>query len=427
MTLFLFITTLIIFLAIRVPIFVSIAFSSLLALYVGTDVNLTLAIQKFFDGLDKFVLMSLPLFIFAAEIMVIGGVSKRILEWAKSLVNHVTGGLAMTTQVASMFFGALSGSSPATVVAIGKIMYPEMIKENYPRNFSSGLITSSGSIALILPPSITMIVYSSVSNVSVGELFMAGIGAGLLFGIAFIAYIYWFAKKHNLSTSERASLSTLWSQSKQSFWALLVPVIILGGIYSGFFTPTEAAGTAVVYAIFISMVVYKEMDLKLLYQASLNAVVSSAQVMVLISSAALLGWLISVLQVPQMLNDLFLSADLSPWMFLLILNIILLIAGMFIDASTAIIIIAPLFLSTATMMDIDLVHLGVIMVANLAIGMFTPPFGLNLFVSMGITKLKLDELVPGLAKFLIISLIALIIITYIPQITMFIPDLVYVN
>ena len=425
MIIILLITLLFTFLILRVPIFVAIGFSSLLTLYFGTDIDLSITIIKFLGGLDKFVLMALPLFILAAEIMLIGGVSNRILAWAKSLVGHVVGGFAMTTQLASMFFGALSGSSPATVVAIGKIMYPEMIKEGYPRKFASGLITSSGSVALILPPSITMIVYGSVASVSIGELFMAGIGAGILFGLLYIAYIYHFAKKYNLATSERATFSTLWNQSKQSFWALLVPIIILGGIYSGVFTPTESAGVAVVYSILISMLIYKEMDFKKLYQASIKAVISTAQVMILISSASLLGWLLTILKVPQMMSDLFLNNDLAPWMFLLAINIILLIAGMFVDASTAVIIIAPLILSTAISLDIDLVHLGIIMIANLAIGMFTPPFGLNIFVAMGITKLKLNEILPGLVKFIIISLIALIVITYVPQISMFIPDTIY--
>ncbi|WP_099363661.1 TRAP transporter large permease [Fredinandcohnia onubensis] len=419
------VTLMFVFLLLRVPIFISIGLSSFIVLYFGTDINLTLSIQRFLGGLDRFVLMALPLFIYAAEIMVTGGLSKRILNWSKCLVGHITGGLGMTTQVSSMFFGSLCGSSPATVVAIGKIMYPEMIKEGYSRNFAAGLITSSGSVALLIPPSLTMIVYASVANVSVGEMFMAGVGSGILYGLAYILYIYYHSKKNKLVAEKRVSFSTLIKQTIKSFWALLMPVIILGGIYSGIFTPTEAAGVSVIYSILVAMFIYKELDLKGLYQASIRAVISSAQVLVLISSASLLGWLLTVLQVPQILADSLLNNIHSAWIFLLILNVILLIVGMFIDPTTAVIIIAPLILSTAVALDINLVHLGIIMIANLTIGMFTPPFGLNLYVAMGITKLRLGELMPGLTKFIIISILALLIISYIPEITMFIPEQLY--
>lgn len=408
-----------------VPIFVCLGLSTLLILFYGTDTQPMILVQRFLGGVDKFALMAMPFFIFAADIMDAGGLSKRILNWSKVLVGHIAGGLAMTTQVACMFFGALCGSSPATVAAIGTSMYPELIKNGYSKSFAAGLITSSGSVALLIPPSLTMIIYASVVGASVGELFIAGIGAGLMYGIAYIVYIYYYAKKHKLPKIERTPLSEIWKETKKSSWSLLVPVIILGGIYYGVFTPTEAAGVSVVYALVIGMFVYKEINLKRLYQISISSAVSSAQVLLLVAAASAFGWLLTVLQVPQMMTNFMLGNVTAAWTFLIFLNIILLIAGMFMDGTTAVIIIAPLIYSTAMAFHIDPVHLGIIMVTNLTIGMFTPPFGLNLFVATGITQMTLPQMIPGLMMFILISIVALIIITYVPEISMFLPDLIY--
>lgn len=405
------------------PIFVALGLASFLAVVFFSDVQPMMMVQRLFGGIDKFALMALPFFILAANLMDVGGMSQRILKWARVLVGHITGGLAMTTQVSSMFFGALSGSSPATVIAIGKIMYPELIRRNYPTSFSAGLLSSSGSVALIIPPSITMIVFGAVTGVSVGKLFMAGIGAGIVYGGASLIYIYFYSKKHNLRGVGKASLKDLWDSTKEAIWALMIPVIILGGIYGGIFTPTEAAGVSAVYAMFVGLFIYKDLDFKHVYQVCKESAVTSAQVLVLVASAQMLGWLLTVGQVPQTLADTLLNNVASAIIFLLLLNVILLVLGMFMEGTAAIIILAPLIYPAAMSLGIDPVHLGVIMIANLAIGMFTPPFGINIFVANSVTNLNMQQMMPGLIRFFTVNVAALLLITYIPDLSLFIPNL----
>ncbi|WP_019154786.1 TRAP transporter large permease [Robertmurraya massiliosenegalensis] len=401
------------------PIFVALTISSFITLIFLTDIQPMILIQRLFGGIDQFALMALPFFIFAANIMEVGGLSNRILRWAKAIVGHLTGGVAMTTQISSMFFGALSGSSPATVVAIGKIMYPEMLKGNYDRKFSAGLLASSGAVSLIIPPSITMIIFGSVTGVSVGSLFIAGIGAGIILGSTSLVYIYYYARKNNIPRNKKASGKELWDATKKALWALLIPVIIVGGIYGGVFTPTEAAGVSAVYALIISLFVYREMNLKSLYKVCVDSAVLSAQVLVLVAAAQVLGWMLTRGQVPQLIATWITENIHSPFLFLLILNVVLLILGMFMEGVAAIIIVAPLIFHTAVSMGIDPVHLGIIMISNLAIGLYTPPFGLNLFVTQGITKIPMSEMLPGVYKFLLSNLVGLFIITYIPEVSLF--------
>lgn len=401
------------------PIFVALTISSFLTVLFMTEIQPMILIQRLFGGIDQFALMALPFFIFAANIMEVGGLSKRILRWARGLVGHLTGGVAMTTQISSMFFGALSGSSPATVIAIGKIMYPEMIRGKYDKWFAAGLLASSGAVSLIIPPSITLIIFGSVTGVSVGSLFIAGIGAGLIFGLSSIIYIYIYARKNNLPRDRKASASELWDSTKKAAWALLIPVIILGGIYGGIFTPTEAAGVSAVYALLISLLVYKEMNLKNLYKVCVDSAVLSAQVLVLVASAQVLGWMLTRGQVPQHIAMWITGNIDNSLMFLLTLNIVLLILGMFMEGVAAIIIVAPLIFPTAVAMGIDPVHLGIIIISNLAIGMYTPPFGLNLFVTQGLTNLKLQEMMPGILRFFAFNFVGLLIITYVPDASLF--------
>lgn len=405
------------------PIFVALGLSSFLAVAFFSDIQPMILIQRFFGGIDKFALMSLPFFILAANLMDVGGLSNRILKWAKALVGHVSGGAAMTTQVSSMFFGALSGSSPATVIAIGKIMYPELIRNQYPPSFAAGLLASAGSVALIIPPSITLIIYGAVTGVSVGDLFLAGIGAGLVYGSASLVYIYYYSKKHKLPRDTKASLATLWNTTKDASWALLVPVIILGGIYAGVFTPTEAAGVATVYAMIIGMFVYKELSVKQLYEVCKESAVTTAQILVLVAAASALGWILTVGQVPQTLATGILGNVTTALVFFMLLNFILLVMGMFMEGTAAIIILTPLIFPITATLGIDPVHLGIVMIANLAVGMFTPPFGINIFVASSISKLSMVDMLPGLTRFFIVNLIALLIITYVPQISLFLPNL----
>lgn len=419
------IITLFALLILNVPIFISVSFSTIIALLIFTDTTPLIMVQRLFGGVDKFTLMAMPFFILAANAMDGGGLSTRILQMARSLVGHVSGGVAMTTQVASMFFGSLSGSAPATVIAIGKIMYPELLRQGYSKTFAGGLIASAGSVSLIIPPSLTLIIFASVTNTSVGALFMGGLTAGLLFGLVVILYLGFYAKKHNLPRDKRASFKEVISTTKEASWALMVPVIILGGIYFGIFTATEAAGVSAVYAIVIGAFVYKEINLKKLYEIGLSSAIMSAQVMILVAAASTFGWLLTVGQVPQQLATLVTENFTAVWIFLLFVNILLLVTGMFIDGSSAIIILAPLLFPAAMTMGVDPIHFGIIMITNLAIGMYTPPFGLNIFVANSITKMKITESLPGIMRFLVVTLVVLIIITYIPQVSTFLPNLLY--
>lgn len=413
----------IVFLLGSVPIYVSLGLAAFLAVVFFGDVEPMLLIQRLFAGLDQFALMALPLFILAANIMDGGGLSKRILQFARDLVGHLAGGVAMTTQVASMFFGSLSGSAPATVVAVGKIMYPQLIKDGYPKTFSTGLLASAGAISLILPPSITLIIYGSVTGVSVSDLFIAGIGAGIVFGLSAVVYIYIYAKRHNVPRSKKASRKQLLSSTRKASWALLIPIIILGGIYSGIFTPTEAAGVSAIYALLISIFVYRDMSFKKFYRICVESAITTAQVLVLVAAAQVLGWLLTRGQVPQMVATFIAENISSPFVFLLLFNLLLLVLGMFIEGVAAIIVVAPLIFSAAVSLGIDPVHLGIIMITNLAIGMYTPPFGLNIFVTQSIAKTGLKEMLPGLMVFLGVNLIALLIITYVPDVSLFLVKL----
>lgn len=408
-----------------VPIFVALNLAILVVMMIFTDMSPMIMIQKSFAGVDKFALMSMPFFIFAANVMVVGGLSDRILKFTRSIVGRVSGGLAYTTEVSCMVFGALSGSSPATVIAMGKVLYPELVRQKYPEGFSLGLITSSGSVALLIPPSITMIIYATATGVSVGELFMAGIGAGLIYGLATVVYIYIYAKRHKLPVDGKSSMREVLIATRDAAWSLMVPVIILGGIYLGVMTPTEAAGVSAVYAIFVGMFVYKELSFKKLIEVSKDSAVTCAQVLVLVAAAQAFGWFLTVARVPQTLSASLLDNIDSAWVFLVLINVILIIVGMFMEGIAAIIILGPLFYPIAVNLGIDPVHLGVVMVANLSIGNFTPPFGLNLFVATGITGVKMSKLVPAVMVYVFVNIIALLLITYIPEISLFLPNLAY--
>jgi C4-dicarboxylate transporter DctM subunit len=380
-------------------------------------------VQRFFGGMDTFALMALPFFILAANLMDTGGLSRRILKTARALVGHISGGMAMTTQLASMFFGALSGSAPSTVVAIGKVMYPELRNGGYDVSFSSGLLASAGSVALIIPPSITFIIYASVTGVSVGKLFMSGLGAGIVYGGVSLVYIYFHSKKRNIPREKKVSRQELSASLRESAWALMIPVIILGGIYTGVFTPTEAAGISAVYAVVVGMFIYKELDMKGLVMACRSTAVSCGQILVMVAGAQSLGWILTMGQVPQFVTTAVLSAITSKFLFLALLNLILIVMGMFMEGVAAIIIVAPLIHPIIGRLGIDPIHLGTIMVANLAIGMFTPPFGMNIFVTSSIARCNLVDMLPGLVRFFLVDLAALLLITYVPQISLWLPSM----
>lgn len=421
-TLFLLLFLMLLFAA---PVFVALSFSSLMSFSFFSNMNLMVIMQRMLGGIDKFSLISVPFFILGANVMKNGGIANRILIWVRVWVGHLRGGIAFSTEVACMFFGAVSGSSPATVVAIGGLMYPALKKNGYHEGFATGLITSSGSVALLIPPSISAIIYGAVTGVSVGALFMAGVGAGLLYGLFYLWYSAWYAYKNKIPQDKRTSWKERGKATKEAAWALGIPVIIMGGIYGGIFTPTEASGVSAVYAILVSMFIYREMDFKKLLKTCIDSAETTAQVMMLLAAASAFGWILTVGQVPQALGNWLASANVTRVTFLLLTNVILLIAGMFIDGSSAIIIMVPLLYPLSIKLGINPVHYGVIMVANAAIGMFTPPFGMNLFVAQPITGNKMIAIIRGVMPFVLISIIALIIITYWSSLSLFLPRLVY--
>ena len=388
--------TLFVLLLLGVPIYMCLIAASIVALAGFTGTSLTVIAQTTFAGLDKMGLMAMPLFMFAAQIMLEGGIARRLLDWMKALIGRLPGGTAFTTHFTCMVFGALCGSSPATVASIGGIMYPELCRDKYDKSFSLGLISSSSAVAILIPPSVTMVIYGVATGASVGSLFMAGIGAGLV-----------------------------WKCTKRSIASLGVPLLILGGIYSGKFTATEASGVATVYAIFVAMVINREMDFKKLLRTAVKSAFGCAQVMILTSAAFAFGYLLTIAQVPQNLANTVVALGADRITFLLFVNILFLIAGMFMDGSGAVTILAPIVYPIGLLMGVDPVHLGVIVTANLAVGMITPPVGLNLFVAQNISGVPITKMMKGCTPFLICDLIALLMITYIEPISMFIPRLVF--
>ena len=404
------------------PIAVILGVTTLGCLVFFTSTPLHIITQQLFNALDNFVLLAIPFFILAGSIMTRGSIARKLIAFVNSLVGWFPGGLAMAGVLACIFFAAISGSSPATVVAIGSIMIPALVKAGYDEKFSIGLITVSGSLGIVIPPSIPMILYCLVMNVSVSKIFMAGIIPGLLTGAALMAYTFFVAKKNNWRITVKASGSEVLRTAKEGIWALILPVIVLGGIYSGIFTPTEAAAVSVVYALCVELFVYKEFKFTQITDVCKEGAVLSACLLFILSCAMTFIWLLTAEQIPQQLADIIIQHIHSPWMFLLTVNILFLVLGCFMDDVSAMLILAPIFLETLTRYGIDLIHFGVVMVLNIQMGMLTPPFGLNLFVASGITKQPLVKIARGVAPFLVIMLICLTMVTYIPWLSLALPN-----
>ncbi|ACN13963.1 DctM2 [Desulforapulum autotrophicum HRM2] len=404
-----------------VPIAVILGITTMVCLIFFTSTPLHIITQQLFNALDNFVLLAIPFFILAGSIMTRGGIAKKLVAFVNALVGWFPGGLAMAGILACIFFAAISGSSPATVVAIGSIMIPALIKAGYGERFSLGLITVSGSLGIVIPPSIPMILYCLVMNVSVAEMFMAGIVPGLLIGFALMAYTFFIARKNNWRVETRASLAEIVRTAREGVWALLLPFIVLGGIYSGLFTPTEAAAVSVVYALGVELFIYREFKFTEITGVCQEAAVLSACLLFILSTAMTFIWLLTAEHLPHQLADIIIQHINSPWMFLLTVNVLFLILGCFMDDVSAMLILAPLFLETLNRYNIDLVHFGIVMVLNIQMGMLTPPFGLNLFVASGITKAPLLTIARGVAPFLAIMLTCLMLVTYIPWISLALP------
>lgn len=410
------------FLVFGMPMYVAVASSTLVALQF-TQATPMVIVTRMFGGLDRFALMAIPFFILAAQVMRYGGMARRLINMSEALVGRFAGGLALATILACMFFGAICGSAAATLAAIGGIVFEGLVLNNYGKGFSTGLITSSSCVSLLIPPSVTMIIYAAVSGTSVGALFIAGFGAGMVYALVYAGYSFYYGSKHRAVSSKGKNLREVLVQVKNALWDMGVGVIIMGGIYSGVFTPTEAAAVSAVYAIFVCTVIHRELDFRGLCRAASEAATFTAMVMMMIAAASALSWLLVVGGIPQAFAELVLTTTSSPSLALMMMVSAMLVAGMFMDGSCFILILVPIFGPIVATMGIDFVHFGIVTVLMGAIGMFTPPFGLNIFVAMGITKSKFEEVVSAMWPFIGLSLIIAATIMYFPQISLWLPNI----
>ncbi len=417
--------SLFLFILLNIPIAIALGLSALLTIAFTTDLTVSIITQKAFTALDSFPLMAIPFFMLAGILMGKGGVSKRLLDLATVLVGWMVGGLAMVTVVACMFFAAISGSGPATVAAIGSFMVPAMKEKQYGAGFAAALTATAGSIGVIIPPSIPFVLYGVIGSVSVGSMFLAGVLPGLLisFGLMLISYI--ISKKNNYApvTTERVTFGKVLRAVNEAKWALLIPVIILGGIYGGVFSPTEAAVVAVVYAALIGVFVHKELGWKEVYDSLVEAVLINVSTMIIIGLSISFAYIMTLEQIPNAIGQYITSLSDNKLVILLAINVFLLIVGMFIDTISALVVLTPILLPVVTQVGVDPVHFGVILVANLAIGFITPPLGVNLFVASSVSKVPLERITVAVIPFLIMMLITLFVITYVPTLSTWLPSL----
>lgn len=372
-----------------------------------------------FGSVNKPVLVALPFFILAGEIMAHGGIAQKIVNFAMSIIGGVRGGLGLTAVGSTTMFGAVSGSSPATVAAIGRLLYRPLCEQGYKSRFASSLLTSCGGLAIVIPPSTTMILYGAAAQQSVPHLFVAGIFPGLLIAALLGLYVYFYSRANNIGNSSRFEWKNVMRATRNGALALLAPFIVLGGIYLGIFTPTEAGGVACAYAAVVAVAAYREVKLRDLWLMSVRSMYLTAQIFIVIAAASVYSWLLTIGGVPATVTSYIEQVSTSPWSTLLLINIFLLIVGCFIDPASAIIVLTPLLVPIAQHANVDLIHLGIIVVVNLEIGMFTPPFGLNIFVAQSIFRTPLRELYPGLVPFILLNILALALITYFPRISLY--------
>ena len=417
-------STMVLCFALTVSVAVSIGLASIVGIQVA-DAHMLISVKEMFNSINKFPLAAIPFFILAGNIMESGGISRRLVEFAKSLVGGVQGGLPMTCVLTCMIFAAVSGSSVATTFAIGTILIPALVKVGYPTTWAASLQATSAELGVIIPPSIPMILYGVSAEVSVGELFIAGIGPGILIGLGLMAFIWVYCRIKGWGKNDGEGRQSVGKATMKASWALLMPVIILGGIYGGVFTPTEASAVAVFYSLIVGLLIYREIKLPDLLVILRKSVLSSAVIMFIIANAGLFAFLITRAGVPDAIGHWLQDVLKSPTYFLLGVNAALFFIGMFIETSAAIIVLAPILAPVAMHFGIDPVHFGMIMVVNLAMGMITPPFGVNLFAACTVARISLDRMVKDLIPFVLVILVCLMIITYVPVLSLGLRDLVY--
>ena len=423
-TAFLFVT-LFVLLTLGLPIAMALGLASLMTILLFQPDSLASLSLKFFQTMEQFTLLAIPFFILAGNFLTTGGVAKRMINFAVAAVGHLPGGLAIASVLACMLFAAVSGSSPATVVAIGSIVIAGMVRVGYSQAFATGVIVNAGTLGILIPPSIVMVVYAAATETSVGRLFMAGVIPGILLGSALMVAIYVAARIKNLPRQPRASWTERLVSFRDAMWGLLLIFIVMGGIYGGVFTPTEAAAVAAVYAFVAAVFIYRDLKLTDVPRVLTESARVTVMLMFIIANAFLFAHVLTTAQIPQAIARTLIEAQLAPWQFLVIVNIILLIAGNFMEPSAIILILAPIIFPTAVQLGIDPIHLGIIMVVNMEIGMVTPPVGLNLFVASGITGMPLLDVVRAALPWLMVLVAFLLVVTYVPAISLFLPDLLF--
>lgn len=405
------------------PISISLGLTVLTFLFTMTDVPVQSVALKLFTGIEKFEIMAIPFFILAGNFLTHGGVARRMIRFATSMIGHWHGGLGLAGVMACALFAAVSGSSPATVVAIGSVILPAMVKQGFPNKFGAGILTTSGSLGILIPPSIAMVMYSVSTNVSVGSMFIAGIVPGIALAVA-LGFTTWnIARKNNYPRMPKATWGERLVAFKESIWGLMLIVVVMGGIYSGIFTPTEAAAMAAVYAFIVAVFVYKDMPLKRIPKVLLDSASMSAMLLYIITNAVLFSFLMTSENIPQAMADWMINQGFGPIAFLLVVNILLLLAGNVMEPSSIILILAPILFPVAIKLGINPVHFGILIVVNMEVGMCHPPVGLNLYVASGITKMGISELTMAVMPWLLTMLVFLGVVTYWPGLTLWLPRL----
>ncbi|MBF6618358.1 MAG: TRAP transporter large permease subunit [Candidimonas sp.] len=412
-----------IFMFMGVPVAVSLGLSSILTILLFGHDSLASLSLKMFETSEHFTLMAIPFFVLAGAFMTTGGVAKRMIRFAIATVGHLHGGLAIASVLACCLFAAVSGSSPATVVAVGSIVIAGMVRAGYPQPFAAGVVCNAGTLGILIPPSIVLVVYGAATETSVGKLFMAGVVPGLLLGLLLMVAIYIVARIKNYPRQPRASMKEVVTAGRDSFWGLMLIFIILGGIYGGVFTPTEAAAVAAVYAFFVAVFIYRDIGMRQVPEVLMDASKVTIMLMFIVVNALLFAHVLTTERIPQAIAEQIVAWDMAAWQFLIVVNVLLLIAGMFMEPTGIILILAPILFPIAMELGIDPVHLGIIIVVNLEIGMVTPPIGLNLFVTAGITRMSIGQVVRAASPWLLILLSFLVLITYVPAISLWLPNI----